>query len=115
MPLLQGRCRGQESETANDRFRWDAVALEKAAHEQVALLGVGLYSGCAVILMMLGFYRVEGFNPLSFLIPAIAMAVKSGLFEELVFAACSSARSRRWPAVGSHWSSRRWCSASSIC
>ena len=50
-----------------------------------ALLGAGLYSGCAVILMILGMYRVEGFNPLSFMIPAIAMAVKSGIFEELVF------------------------------
>lgn len=50
-----------------------------------ALLGAGLYSGCAVILMILGIYRVEGFNPLSFMIPAIAMAVKSGIFEELVF------------------------------
>ncbi len=50
-----------------------------------ALLGAGLYSGCAVILMMLGIYRVEGFNPLSFLIPAIALGVKSGIFEELIF------------------------------
>jgi membrane protease YdiL (CAAX protease family) len=50
-----------------------------------ALLGFGLYSGCAGILMVLGFYRVEGFNPLSFMIPAIAMSVKSGIFEELVF------------------------------
>ncbi len=35
--------------------------------------------------MVIGFYRVEGFNPLSFMIPAIAMSVKSGIFEELVF------------------------------
>jgi uncharacterized protein len=50
-----------------------------------ALLGVGLYSGCAGILMILGIYQVEGFNPVSFMIPAIAMSVKSGIFEELVF------------------------------
>lgn len=49
------------------------------------MLGVGLYSGCAGTLMLLGIYQVEGFNPLSFMIPAIAMAVKSGIFEELVF------------------------------
>lgn len=50
-----------------------------------ALLGFGLYSGCAGILMILGIYQIEGFNPLSFMVPAIAMAVKSGIFEELVF------------------------------
>lgn len=50
-----------------------------------ALLGLGLYSGCAGILMILGIYQVEGFNPLSFMVPAIAMSVKSGIFEELVF------------------------------
>lgn len=50
-----------------------------------ALLGVGLYSGCAGILMILGIYQVEGFNPVSFMVPAIAMSVKSGIFEELVF------------------------------
>jgi membrane protease YdiL (CAAX protease family) len=50
-----------------------------------ALIGAGLYTACAVILMILGIYQVEGLNPLSFLIPAIAMAVKSAVFEELVF------------------------------
>jgi membrane protease YdiL (CAAX protease family) len=50
-----------------------------------ALIGAGLYAGCVLILMMLGMYRVEGLNPLSFMIPAIAMAVKSSVFEELVF------------------------------
>lgn len=50
-----------------------------------ALLGFGLYSGCAGILMILGIYQIEGFNPLSFMVPAIAMSVKSGIFEELVF------------------------------
>ena len=50
-----------------------------------ALIGAGLYAGCVLILMMLGMYRVEGLNPLSFMSPAIAMAVKSSVFEELVF------------------------------
>lgn len=49
------------------------------------LIGAGLYTACAVILMVLGIYQVEGLNPLSFLIPALAMAVKSAFFEELVF------------------------------
>jgi uncharacterized protein len=50
-----------------------------------ALIGAGLYTACVLILMLLGIYRIEGMNPVSFLIPAIAMAVKSGIFEELVF------------------------------
>lgn len=50
-----------------------------------ALIGAALYTACALILMVLGIYQVEGLNPLSFLIPAIAMAVKSAIFEEIVF------------------------------
>ncbi len=50
-----------------------------------ALLGAGLYSACAVSLMLLGIYRIEGFNPAIFLLPNIALAIKSGIFEELVF------------------------------
>jgi membrane protease YdiL (CAAX protease family) len=50
-----------------------------------ALVGAGLYIACVLILMLLGIYRIEGMNPISFLIPAIAMAVKSAIFEELVF------------------------------
>jgi membrane protease YdiL (CAAX protease family) len=50
-----------------------------------ALIGAGLYTACAVTLMLLGIYKVEGFNPLSFLLPAIALAIKSGIFEELIF------------------------------
>ena len=50
-----------------------------------ALVGMGLYTACAVILMLLGYYKVEGLNPLTFLLPNMAMAVKSGVFEELLF------------------------------
>lgn len=50
-----------------------------------ALIGVGLYTACAVALMLLGYYKVEGFNPLVFTIPALALAIKSGVFEELIF------------------------------
>ncbi len=50
-----------------------------------ALCGAGLYTASAVTLMLLGIYRVEGFNPLAFLIPGIALAIKSGIFEELIF------------------------------
>ncbi len=49
------------------------------------LVGAGLYSVCVLILMVLGIYRIEGLNPLSFVIPALAMALSAGIFEELVF------------------------------
>lgn len=49
------------------------------------LLGVGLYATCELILMGLGIYRIEGLNSWSFMIPAIAMALSSGVFEELLF------------------------------
>lgn len=34
-----------------------------------ALIGVGLYTACAVTLMLLGMYKIEGLNPASFLLP----------------------------------------------
>lgn len=49
------------------------------------LIGVGLYTTCAVALMLLGYYKVEGFNPIAFALPALALAIKSGVFEELIF------------------------------
>jgi uncharacterized protein len=49
------------------------------------LVGAGLYTACVLVLMALGMYRIEGLNPLSFVIPAIAMALSSGMFEELLF------------------------------
>lgn len=49
------------------------------------LIGAGLYTACVVILIALGMYRIEGMNPWVFVIPAVAMALKSGVFEELIF------------------------------
>jgi membrane protease YdiL (CAAX protease family) len=49
------------------------------------LVGAALYSGCVVILMALGMYRIEGLNPWTFVIPAVAMSLSSGMFEELLF------------------------------
>lgn len=49
------------------------------------LIGVGLYTACAVALMLLGYYKVEGLNPVAFALPALALAIKSGVFEELIF------------------------------
>lgn len=50
-----------------------------------AVLGAGLYTACAVSLMLLGIYKVEGLNPIVFLLPNLAMSIKAGIFEELVF------------------------------
>lgn len=50
-----------------------------------ALIGAGLYTACVLVLMALGMYRIEGLNPWTFMIPAVAMALSSGMFEELIF------------------------------
>jgi membrane protease YdiL (CAAX protease family) len=49
------------------------------------LIGVGLYTVCELFLMALGIYRIDGLNPLRFMVPAIAMALSSGIYEELLF------------------------------
>ncbi len=49
------------------------------------LVGASLYVSCVLILMALGMYRIEGLNPWTFIIPAVAMALSSGIFEELLF------------------------------
>jgi len=46
--------------------------------------GVVLYSVCVLILMLLGVYRIEGVNPLALMLPSVAMALSSGIFEELL-------------------------------
>jgi membrane protease YdiL (CAAX protease family) len=48
-------------------------------------VGTGLYSVCVLILLAMGVYRIEGLNPLGFLLPGIAMALSSAVFEELLF------------------------------
>lgn len=49
------------------------------------LVGAGLYAACELILMALGIYRITGLNPWSYMLPAIAMALSSGVYEELLF------------------------------
>jgi membrane protease YdiL (CAAX protease family) len=74
-----------------------AYIIEKRAPSEVALtgmgrqlgfgllLGAGLYAACEVILIALGIYRIVGLNPLNYLVPAIAMALSSSIYEELLF------------------------------
>ncbi|CAN1522363.1 COG1266 Predicted metal-dependent membrane protease [Rhabdaerophilaceae bacterium] len=63
------------------------LSLSGAGREWAAglLIGAGLYAACVVVLMALGMYRIEGLNPWTFVIPAVAMALSSGIFEELIF------------------------------
>ncbi len=49
------------------------------------LLGAGLYTACILIFIGMGVYRIEGFNTPSVMLPAIALALSSGIFEELLF------------------------------
>lgn len=48
-------------------------------------LGIFLYSTCELILISIGIYRIEGFNTLNYMVPAIAMAISSSVYEELLF------------------------------
>jgi membrane protease YdiL (CAAX protease family) len=49
------------------------------------VLGSMLYTAGVLVLMVLGFARIESMNPVSIMIPAIAMALSSGFLEELLF------------------------------
>lgn len=49
------------------------------------LIGAGLYTACILILMVLGMYKIDGFNPVSYMLPAIVLPLSSGIFEELLF------------------------------
>lgn len=48
------------------------------------IAGVGLYTLCVAMLMLLGVYRIEAINPPSLMLPSVAMALSSGVFEELL-------------------------------
>jgi membrane protease YdiL (CAAX protease family) len=49
------------------------------------LIGFGLYATSVLVLMMMGIYKIVGFNPASFLLLSVAMALTSAVFEELLF------------------------------
>lgn len=48
-------------------------------------IGAGLYTASILALMAIGSYRIVGFNPLSFMLPAVPMALSAAVFEELLF------------------------------
>lgn len=49
------------------------------------LIGFGLFALCILTLMVLGIYRIEGFNNWGVLLGMIWMGLSSGFFEELLF------------------------------
>ncbi|MBA7641739.1 hypothetical protein ES703_49424 [subsurface metagenome] len=49
------------------------------------LLGAGLYTVCILVLMVLGIYRVNGFNDWHMLLPGLAVTLATGVYEELFF------------------------------
>lgn len=65
----------------------DELSLAGAGRELAIglAIGAGLYTGCVLILMVLGIYRIDGMNSWTFMLPAIPMAVSAGFLEELLF------------------------------
>ena len=49
------------------------------------LVGAGLYTGSVLVLMAMGVYKINGLNSWTLLLPAVSMAISSGVFEELLF------------------------------
>ena len=49
------------------------------------IIGTGLYTACILLLMVMGIYKIDGLNPVSYLLPALALPLSSGIFEELLF------------------------------
>ncbi len=48
-------------------------------------IGAGLYTASVLVLIVSGIYRIEGLNSVAFMLPAVAVALSSGVFEELLF------------------------------
>lgn len=50
-----------------------------------ALLGATLYTATVLVLMLAGVYRISGLNPAVTMLPALAMSISAGVFEELFY------------------------------
>ena len=48
------------------------------------LLGFGLFTACILILVLLGYYRIEGLNSWTLMLPMVPMAISSSFLEELI-------------------------------
>ncbi len=49
------------------------------------VIGAGLYTASVLVLMILDIYKIVGFNSISYLLPAVVMALSAAVFEELLF------------------------------
>jgi len=67
------------------------------------LIGAGLYTACILILMVMGVYKIDRLNPVSYLLPAIAIPLSLGIFEEFLFRGVLFRIVEEWLA-----SPRRW-------
>jgi uncharacterized protein len=78
-------------------YSWLVRLIERRPVTELALPGMGrelgiglvigfvLYAASILVLMIMGIYKIVGFNPASFLLTAIPMAVSAAVFEELLF------------------------------
>jgi hypothetical protein len=94
-------------------YAWLANRVEQRPASEVApgpmlrelaigiVMGAGLYTLCILILMVLGVYRIEGFNPWPILLPGIAVTLATGVFEELVFRGGVFRLAEEW--LGTWW------------
>lgn len=48
------------------------------------LIGLGLYSTAILVLYLLGYYRVDGLNPWTAMLPILPVAISSAFLEELI-------------------------------
>lgn len=104
-------------------YRAYAIFIEQRAVSELAvpgmgrelgiglLIGAGLYATCELILMAMGFYRIDGLNPASFMIPAIAMRSVRESSRSCCSAGFFTDRSRPGSAVGRPSWCLRSCSA----
>jgi membrane protease YdiL (CAAX protease family) len=49
------------------------------------LIGAGLYTASVLVLIIMDIYKIQGLNPVSYMLPAVAMALSAAVFEELLF------------------------------
>jgi membrane protease YdiL (CAAX protease family) len=48
-------------------------------------IGAGLYAASVLVLIVMDIYKINGLNPVSYMLPAVAMALSAAVFEELLF------------------------------
>lgn len=86
-----------------ERRQVTELALKPAARELGfgLLLGIGLYSLCMVVLMLTGNYHILGVNAWPVLVSGMAVALATGVFEELLFRAGVFRLAEEW--FGTWW------------